>query len=98
MQSNKFQTLKGFAIVWIVISMVLVSVLLMFASGVIDIDKIKKPAEHIVSTVEKDEQVRALNEQSSSDEIEAIEKDINTTNFNDLDQGIDQVDQDLNSL
>lgn len=48
--------------------------------------------------VPKDSQVEALNSQSDSDEIDTIEKDTNATNLDDLDQGIDQVDQDLSSL
>ena len=48
--------------------------------------------------VVEDEQIRNLNTLSDSDEVGAIEADINSTNFDNLDQEINQVDQDLSNL
>ena len=49
-------------------------------------------------SVVKDEQVQKLETLSDSDEIGAIETDINSTNLENLDQELNQVDQELPSL
>ena len=49
-------------------------------------------------TVVRDEQVQKLETLSDSDEIGAIETDINSTNLENLDQELNQVDQELPSL
>lgn len=49
-------------------------------------------------SVLKDEQIQKLETLSDSDEIGAIEADINSTNLENLDQELNQVDQDLSSL
>ena len=49
-------------------------------------------------SVVKDEQVQKLETLSDSDEIGAIETDINSTNLENLDQELNQVDQDLSGL
>lgn len=49
-------------------------------------------------SVVKDEQVQKLETLSDSDEIGAIEADINSTNLENLDQELNQVDQDLSGL
>ena len=50
------------------------------------------------SNVVKDEQVQKLETLSDSDEIGAVEADINSTNLENLDQELNQVDQELPSL
>ena len=50
------------------------------------------------STVVKDSQVQKLETLSDSDEIGAIEGDIQGTSLDNLDQELNQVDQDLSSL
>ena len=50
------------------------------------------------STVVKDSQVQKLETLSDSDEIGAIEGDIQITDLDNLDQELNQVDQDLSSL
>ena len=49
-------------------------------------------------SVVKDEQVQKLETLSDSDEIGAIEEDIDSTNLENLDQELNQVDQELPSL
>ena len=49
-------------------------------------------------SVVKDEQVQKLETLSDSDEIGAIESDINSTSLDNLDQELNQVDQELPSL
>ena len=56
----------------------------------------KEPASE--SGVVKDEQVQKLETLSDSDEISAIEGDIQGTNLDNLNQEINQVDQDFSSL
>lgn len=58
------------------------------------VDK-SKPLEIIPKI---DQQVQKLNELSDSDEIPSIEEDLNSTNLNDLDQDIGQVDSSLQGL
>ena len=48
--------------------------------------------------VEVDEQVKALNKQSSTDEVGDIEKDINETNFDILDYDLGEINSDIGSL
>ncbi len=43
----------------------------------------------------QDSQVQALENQSTSDVVGAIDKDVNNTNLDNLDQGLDQVDKNL---
>ena len=50
------------------------------------------------SSVVKDEQVQKLETLSDSDEIGVIEADIQGTNLDNLDEGLNQVDQDLSRL
>ena len=50
------------------------------------------------SSVVKDEQVQKFETLSDSDEISAIEGDIQGTNLEDLDQELNQVDQELLNL
>ena len=50
------------------------------------------------SSVVKDEQVQKLETLSDSDEIGTIETDIDSTNLENLDQELNQVDQELPSL
>ena len=50
------------------------------------------------SSVVKDEQVQKLETLSDSDEIGTIETDIDSTNLENLDQELNQVDQSLPSL
>jgi len=45
-----------------------------------------------------DKQVQDLQKLDNSDEVFSIESDLNNTNLNNLDQGLDQVNQDSNSL
>ena len=49
-------------------------------------------------TVVRDEQVQKLETLSDSDEIGVIEADIQGTNLDNLDEGLNQVDQDLSGL
>ena len=49
-------------------------------------------------SVVRDEQVQKLETLSDSDEIGAIETDIDSTNLENLDQELNQVDQELPSL
>ena len=51
-----------------------------------------------VSSVVEDNQIQKLETLSDSDEIGAIEEDIQGTNLDNLDQEINQVDQDLSNL
>ncbi|HEY5600704.1 MAG TPA: hypothetical protein VIK81_01305 [Patescibacteria group bacterium] len=49
-------------------------------------------------TSKSDSKIEELKKQSTSDEISAIESDLNSTNIERLDEDLDQVNSDLNQL
>ena len=58
----------------------------------------KGSEESVGPQVPSDVQVEDLNLQSTSDEIDAIENDINSTDLENLDSDLEDISQDLNSL
>ena len=50
------------------------------------------------ATVVSDPQVQMLNNQSKSDDVGSIEKDLNNTNLDNIDQGTTQINQGLTTL
>lgn len=54
--------------------------------------------ESVGPQVPTDSKIDALNSQSESDEVDLIEKDLNSTQLDSLDSEVDQVDQDMKSL
>ena len=95
MKQNK--NLSGLLILWLIIAVGLIGIIALFAFGVLNTNMIRRPPEK-APLVEVDEQVKNLKQLDSSDEVSAIEKDINATNLNDLDQGIGEIDQALGEL
>lgn len=60
---------------------------------------LKRNSENTVGPVApRDSQVENLNSQSESDEIEAIDADLNTTNLEDLDKELANVDNEQQGL
>ena len=88
---------KGFSMMFMVI---IAAVVILGLAAIFTISKMK----YNVSTqpeakqVEVDEQVKALNKQSSTDEVGDIEKDINETNFDILDYDLGEINSDIGSL
>lgn len=79
--------------------MAVVAVIAIVAFGVLDLGKLKENLPgYSPSPVIKDSQVESLQKLSSSDEIVDVEKDLNDTNLNNLDQELPQVDQALNEF
>ena len=58
----------------------------------------KDANQSVGPVVSSDAQTDTLNSQSTSDEVEDIEKDINDTDLESLDSDLNDVDKDLNSL
>ena len=48
--------------------------------------------------ISKDSQVQKLETQSQSDDVGSIEKDLNSTNLNNIDDGTSQINQGLTNL
>ena len=88
---------KGFSMMFMVI---IAAVVILGLAAIFTISKMK----YNVSTqpeakqVEVDEQVKALNKQSYTDEVGDIEKDINETNFDILDYDLGEINSDIGSL
>ena len=93
MRTKNFKLKSGFSAILLLI-IVVMAVLGILAVAVAK-NSFKKalPAESPAVVV--DEQVKKLQDQSSSDEVGAIEKDTNDTNVDNLDQGTDQIEKDL---
>lgn len=86
---------RGFSSLWIIIIVALIGLAAVVAFGVLDVAKIKKPS---IQTSDVDQKVQELNTLSTSDEIDAIEKDINSTDLDNLDEGIGDVDRALDEI
>lgn len=96
--SSQFTVRTGFSTLWIIVAVVIVGVAAVLVFGVLDFYKIKKPVERPATQVEEDQQVRQLNTQSTSDEIEVIEQDISATDLEALDGEIADIEKLLGEL
>ena len=85
----------GSVLLIVVLAVAVLAVAVFFAFKYPDLGTKQEVGE---SSVVKDEQVQKLETLSDSDEISAIEGDIQGTNLDNLDQEINEVDQDLSSL
>ena len=85
----------GSVLLIVVLAVAVLAVAVFFAFKYPDLGTKQEVGE---SNVVGDEQVRKLETLSDSDEIGAIEADINSTNLDNLDQELNQVDQELPSL
>lgn len=61
-------------------------------------DSFKSAVTKSKATVAGDPQVQMLNNQSKSDDVGSIEKDLNNTNLDNVDQGTTQINQGLTTL
>lgn len=87
---------RGFTFLWLILVVAVVVILMAFAFGVLDINNITNKGMY--QTPASDKQVQDLSKLSSSDEVLSIESDLNNTNLNNLDQGLDQINQDSTFL
>lgn len=87
---------KGFSTLWIIVAVAIMGIAALVAFGVLDVAKIKKPEEGIVSEV--DRQIQQLETMSTSDEIADIERDLSATDLDAIDDELSQVDRDLGGL
>ncbi|OGD92403.1 hypothetical protein A2697_00245 [Candidatus Curtissbacteria bacterium RIFCSPHIGHO2_01_FULL_41_44] len=88
---------RGFSGLMLIIIVAVIGVVAFFAFGILNIGKQGIPVPQIPDVIE-DQQVKNLQKQSSSDELPFIEKDLESTNLEDLDQGIDEVSKSLGDL
>lgn len=93
--SQVSQVSKGFSTLWILIAVAVVGVVAIIAFGILDVAKLKKPAQYVLP---EDKQVQQLQTLGQSDEISVIEQDIDNTNLDNLDAEMGEVEQDLQSL
>ena len=87
---------RGFTILWLILAVAVIVMLVAFAFGVLDVNNISNKGLYQITSGDK--QVQDLQKLDNSDEVFSIESDLNNTNLNNLDQGLDQVNQDSNSL
>ncbi len=89
----KLETLRwGFSTLWIIVVVAVIGLI-----AVVSVGKIGRGPKPTPAPVE-DAQVQELTTLSSSDEVEAIEADINATNLEDLDAELGEVDSALGEL
>lgn len=87
----------GFAAAMIMLILAVMAIASLIVFGSLSVSNIKLP-EYEFGRAGQDSQVRDLNNLSTSDEIGAIEKDINSTNLENLDLGIDDVSTEASDL
>lgn len=92
MRIKNFRLREGFSTIFLLVIAAVVALGLL-ALVVVKNVNLKKVSP--VPIAEQDEQVRKLDTQSNSDEVGAIEKDVNDTSFDNLDQGTDQIQKDI---
>lgn len=95
MKQNKFQ--RGFSSLFIILVVVIVGLAAIAAFAIFNSGKLGQPVTQTPAAV-RDEQVKSLQTLSGSDEVVDIDKDLSSTNVDVLDTGLDQVNNDLNSL
>ena len=61
-------------------------------------ENVKSVVSKSKAAVVSDPQVQMLNNQSKSDDVGSIEKDLNNTNLDNIDQGTTQINQGLTTL
>jgi hypothetical protein len=94
--------LKRFWYLFLLLAMITltaVGILWSFNQGFFNLKSTPTPTPTPVAspTSEEDLETENLNQQSSSDEIEAIESDLNNTNLNNLDKELTNIETDLNT-
>ena len=95
MQPQRAQTKGNILIIALIAAVVLMVVgLLLFYS----VSRKQRVAKPVPETTQVDEQVVQLEKMSISDEIGAIEQDLNNTKLDNLDAGIDQVNSEAAGL
>ena len=96
MRTKNFKLKSGFSTIFILIIVVVAA--LGILAVVVAKNSFKEPSPIESPASALDEQVKNLQNQSSSDEVGAIEKDTNDTNLDNLDQGADQIEKDLTGI
>lgn len=91
-------TTGGFAAVWVLIAVVAV----VFSGAAVfamkNLNKNRPLRNQTAQVQEQDTLLHALQTLSDSDELAAIEQDINNTQLDDIDKELSQVDQDLTGI
>lgn len=86
----------GFSTVILIVVMAIIGVIAIYLFGVKSNNFNKGPA--YIQEKEQDQQVMDLEQISNSDEIEDVESELTYTNFENLDEGMNEVDQELADL
>ena len=93
MKPIKFK--KGFLALLIILA---VAILGLAAAVAFSLGKFRQQPLVQTPAVVQDKQVESLETLSGSDKVEDIDKEVNSTDIDSLDAGLDQVNSDLNSL
>ena len=88
---------KGFFNLWLIIIVAAIGVAAILAYGIFNFAKIKKAVPG-ASPAAVDQEVSKLESLSSSDEIEVIEEDLKTTDIDNLDQELVEVEKEIPEL
>lgn len=87
----------GFAVALTILILAVAAIAFVIVFGSLSIRNIKLP-EYEFGRGAKDAQINNLNNLSSSDELGAIEKDVEETNLENLDQEIKEVENEASGL
>lgn len=91
-QISRLET--GFSTILIILLVAAIGIFAVVAFGVLDVAKFKKP-DALQKVQVEDQQLKELNTLSTSDELPDIESDLTGTNFEEIDNEMDQVEKDL---
>ncbi len=95
MKQNKLR--QGFSGLIIILVIAIIALAAIVAFSLFHSGKLTgQPTMHV--TQPQDQQVKNLQSLSRSDSVSDIDKDVNSTDVGSLDAGLDQVNNDINSL
>ena len=89
---------KGFSALIIILIVAIVGIGAVAAFGVLNVGDIKKSTPTQINQTVDDQQVRDLQILGSSDKVSDIEKDLNDTKLNEIDQELPQIENDASTL
>lgn len=81
---------KGFSYMWLILMVAFVGFLAILVFTVLNLSGIGEPQTPVESPAIGDSQIKELETLSDSDEINVIESELNNTNVESIDAGLDQ--------
>jgi len=99
MKPSNLKIYNGFLTLWIVLLVIVIGVAALFAFGIFDMGRFKKgPSTSQTPQTVEDQQTQNLEKLSSLDQIVDIQKDLDTTDIDNLDLELPDVDKAASEL